>query len=565
MHRGGDSLNTATKTLDGLLSIKADYYYKDLLKAIGGTWNPYAKEWLLPYTKENWNTLQSSIAGIVSDDRVKDELEEPYSDTGKPLKNAPLPLLKYGITLYKHQYAAYAEAYSTFKQSNGFAYLMEMGTGKSLTSIATISQLYTENKIHKLLIICPLAVAAAWEKEFKQFAVIKHTLTILTGSTKDKSKQLSTLYGQGLQVAIINYESTWRIEKELLKYNADMIIADESQRIKNPHASQSKTLHKLGDKAKYKLILTGTPVTATPLDFWSQYRFLDSSIFGTSYYSFRARHAVIGGFENHQVIGYRNLKELCRKAHSVAYRVTKKAALDLPEETEEKYYCEFENVAKKLYRNLHNDGFAELASGTVTTPHKITKIMRLSQLCGGYLVKDINPDNPGEHTLEQVSTVKINLLKDIATDLLDNPNKKIVIFARFRAEIYAIEDMLNKIVGNDAIRIMNGDTAKTDRGQFVDEFQNNPAVRVFLANQQCAGLGITLTASDTVIFYSNSYNYADYEQAKARIHRIGQKKKCTYIHLLVKDSIDEEVLLNLKNKGDTARLVVDFYNKKRED
>jgi SNF2 family DNA or RNA helicase len=548
----------AQKTIDGYMSVQADYYYKELLKKLGGAWDPYNKSWMLPYRKDVWETLQYSIAGIIADQNIMDELDEPYSDTHKEAKEAPVPPLK--VNLYKYQQAAYAEAYNAFNNGRrGYAFLAEMGTGKSLMTIATVSQLYLERRINKVLIVAPLAVCPVWDKEFRQFASIQYNLTVLKGSTKDKTAQLKDITGTGLQVVVVNYESAWRIEPDLLKYNADMIVCDESQRIKNPRANQSKTMHVLGDKAKYKLILTGTPVTATPLDFWSQYRFLDSSIFGPSYYAFRTRHAILGGFESRQVIGYRDLKGLCKKAHSIAYRVTKRTALDLPDETEEIYYCEFEPKAAKLYRQIYNDGFAKLEQGVISTPHKITQLLRLSQLCGGYLAKDIDPDSEGERTLEKVSNAKLELFTDIITDLLDNPSKKVVVFARFRAELYAISEILNKLIGADAVRIMNGDTPNKDRGQFVADFQTNPGVRVFLANQQCAGLGITLTASDTVIFYSNSYNYADYEQAKARVHRIGQKNKCTYIHLLVKDSIDEDVLKNLQHKGDTAKLVVDFY------
>ena len=547
----------AQKTIDGMMSVQADYFYKELLKKLGGTWDPYNKSWILPYRKDVWETLQYSIAGIIADQNIMDELNEPYSDTHKEAKEAPIPPIK--AILYKYQQAAYAEAYNAFNDRCGFAYLMEMGTGKSITTIATISQLYIEKRINKVLIVAPLAVCPVWDKEFRQFAEINYSLAVLKGSTKDKSAQLNNLTGIGLQVVVVNYESAWRIEADLHRYNADMIIADESQRIKNPRANQSKTMHRLGDRAKYKLILTGTPVTATPLDFWSQYRFLDPSIFGMSYYAFRTRYVIMGGFENKQVIGYRDLKGLCKKAHSIAYRVTKRTALDLPDETEEVYYCEFEPRAAKLYRQIYNDGFAKLESGVVTTPHKITQLLRLSQLCGGFLAHDIDPESEGERTLEQVSTAKLELFTDIITDLLDNPAKKVVVFARFRAELFAIAKIMDKLVGSDGYRVLNGDTPQKDRGQFVQDFQTNPNVRVFLANQQCAGLGITLTASDTVIFYSNSYNYADYEQAKARVHRIGQKNKCTYIHLLVKDSIDEDVLKNLQHKGDTAKLVVDFY------
>src|SRR5690606_15945839 len=137
--------------------------------------------------------------------------------------------------------------------------------------------------------------------------------------------------GEGLHVIVVNYESTWRLEDDLLKWRPDMIICDESQKIKNARAKQSKSIIKLGRKAKYKLILTGTPVTQNPLDLFSQYQFLEPSIFGNSFVRFRDRYAVMGGFNNYEIVRFQNLEELAEKAHSVAYRVTKEEALDLPD------------------------------------------------------------------------------------------------------------------------------------------------------------------------------------------------------------------------------------------
>ena len=136
-------------------------------------------------------------------------------------------------------------------------------------------------------------------------------------------------------MAVINYESTWRegVFEALLDWDADMVIADESQRIKSHDAQQSRAMHQLGDKARYKLILSGTPVQNDAIDLYSQYRFLDPSVFGTNYYQFRNRYAIMGGFERRQIIGYRDMDELIRKEHSIAYRVTKEEALDLPEQT----------------------------------------------------------------------------------------------------------------------------------------------------------------------------------------------------------------------------------------
>ena len=209
-------------------------------------------------------------------------------------------------------------------KSKSVAILAEMGTGKTLISIGIAGYLYLQKEINKLLIVAPLSITKVWEEEFAKFADFEYQAKVLEGSSKKKNEELKNLFGNKLQVAIINYESCWRMEKEIADWKPDMIICDESSKIKNPQAKQSKALHRLGKISKHNIILTGTPVTNTPLDFFSQYKFLDENIFGGSYYSFRARYAVMGGYGNHQVVGYKNLQELTEKAHKIAFRITKK-------------------------------------------------------------------------------------------------------------------------------------------------------------------------------------------------------------------------------------------------
>ena len=210
---------------------------------------------------------------------------------------------------------------------------MDMGTGKTLTTISVMGRAYLNEKIKKVLVVCPASVVPVWEKEIEQYADFENTVITLEGTMNKRKQKLKELvFGKGLKVAVINYESTWRMFDDLKEWCPDMIICDESQRIKNHTAAQSKAMHKLGDLAKYKMLLTGTPIQNNPLDVFSQYRFVDKTIYGTSFYIFRNRYVRMGGYGGHQVIGYINQDELIEKMHSIAYRVTKEEALDLPEE-----------------------------------------------------------------------------------------------------------------------------------------------------------------------------------------------------------------------------------------
>ena len=261
----------------------------------------------------------------------------------------------------------------------GAALLMEMGTGKTLTSIAVAGRGYLNGKVKKLLVVCPSSVMSVWKKELEQFANFDFTATVLEGTMLKRKEKLNQLVtGIGLKVAIINYEASWRMLEELKKWQPDMIIADESQRIKTPSAAQSKGMHKLGDITKYKMILSGTPVQNSPLDVYSQYRFLDKTIFGTSYYAFRTRYARMGGYQGYQIIGYINQDELIKKAHSIAYRVTKQEALDLPEEICTMRYCELEPKARKIYDGIKKQNYMELELGEITTTNVLTRLLRMS-------------------------------------------------------------------------------------------------------------------------------------------------------------------------------------------
>ena len=442
-------------------------------------------------------------------------------------------------------------------QNKGFGFLFEMGCGKTLTAIATLGTAYKLEKIEKVLIIAPTSVCSVWPKEFEDYADFKAIVKVLLGDKDKRIKALSDLDGfpfKALKVAVINYESTWRedIFEALYSWNADMIICDESQRIKTHDAEQSKAIHKLGDQARYKLILSGTPVQNNAIDLYSQYRFLDPTIFGTNFYQFRNRYAIMGGFNRHQIVGYRDLDQLIQKEHSIAYRVTKDEALDLPEQTFLERRITLSAKEKNIYNKIKRESFAELdGGGKVTVTTVLTKLLRLQQFTGGFLVADES------EKAELVSKGKLNALEEIIDDYVVDAGKKLVIFARFRPEIDLIGQMLKK----KKIRYgeIYGDVKLEDRGGIVKDFQTNADTKVFLAQIDTAGLGITLTAADTCVYYSVNFNYAAYSQSLARIHRIGQKNTCTYIHLITEGTVDETILKALAKKEDLAKTIVDEW------
>lgn len=411
--------------------------------------------------------------------------------------------------------------------------------------------MYQLKKVKKLLVVSPLSITSVWSEEFEKFAAFPYTLAILEGSSDKKRKAIADFFGNGLEVLVINYESAWRLEKELSTWQPDMIICDEGHKIKTHNTSASKAMQRLGAAAKYRMLLTGTPVTNKALDIFSQYKFLNPAIFGRSFYTFRSRYFYMTGYGQHTPVMKDSMeKDFTRRLHSIAFRATKAECLNLPTTTDIVRKVVLEPKAMKIYRRLVDESYAELSNGEVTVPNVLTRLLRLSQLTGGFLGNDDNSH------VEQVSDAKLSVLEDIV-DAAAQENQKLVIIVRFVPEIHAIQKLLDK----KGIRysLIMGEVK--DRGEQVRQFQTDPNVSVFIGQIATAGMGLTLTAASTMVFYSLDYSMSNYEQCRARIHRAGQKYPCTYIHLIAQGTVDGKVMQALKNKANLAKSLIDDWRK----
>ena len=434
-------------------------------------------------------------------------------------------------------------------RSAGCALLMEMGTGKTLTTIAVTGALLQAGRICRVLIVAPLSILGVWAEEYRKFADFSYCLAVLSGNGAKKLDTLRHMTGSALQVVVVNYESAWR---------PDLIVADEGHKIKTHNISASKAMHRLGAKAGFRLLLTGTVITNKAVDVFSQYKFLNPSIFGQSFYAFRNRYFDMVGYGNHTPVLKKSMEnELMERMHRIAYRATKAECLDLPEAADILRQVDLEPGALRIYRALVKESYAELSGGTaapvaVTAANILTRLLRLSQLTGGFIGNDENS------VVEQVSAAKLAALEDIL-DCAVAEGKKLVIIARFIPEIKAICSLLEK----RGLRYSCITGGVKNRDEQVSQFQNDPEVMAFVGQIATAGLGITLTAASTMVFYSLDYSMSNFEQAKARIHRVGQRMPCSYLYLVARGTVDEKVLAALKDKADLARLLVDDYRSGR--
>ncbi len=336
-------------------------------------------------------------------------------------------------------------------------------------------------------------------------------------------------------------------EKFLSSHKAIMGI-DESTTIKNPAAKRTKNIVSLRPLTKYRRILTGSPVTKSPLDLFSQCYFLDPFLLDqSSYYVFRTRYAIcrkinVSGRSVEIVVGYRNLSELSDKLKNFSYRVLKDDCLDLPKKTFVKRTVDLTDEQKKLYKQMKQEAIAFLNGKMVTSATVITQLMRLHQItCGHFTAND--------GTVQDIKSNRVNQLMDV----LEEMEGKAVIWAHYRYDIRKIVEAISKKYGENAVVTYYGDTSTDDRQKAIKKIQDpKSAVRFIVGTPQTGGYGITLTGASTMIYYSNGYDLEKRMQSEARIDRIGQEKPMTYIDFIAEDTIDTKIVTSLRNKVNIA-------------
>ena len=446
---------------------------------------------------------------------------------------------------YAHQMAALRRA----RILDGGAMLMEQGTGKTAVAIHFICLKYLDGGFNKVLIVCPLTVMGVWIKEFGKHLPdsLRDQIKVyrLSKNRKKRIKKLkAALRAKRLRVVITNYESAWRLEDEILRFKPNIIISDESHRIKSARAKQSKAMWRLGRAAKSRMILAGTPIIGGAFDVWSQWNFLNPKVFGDNWWRFQSYYLKKGGYWNKEIIGYEHLDQLKAKVRANSFIILKEECLDLPEKIFQRIPVELSDESKRLYNEMATNLVAEIEDGSVSTaPIVLVKLLRLSQITGGFL-KDLDGD------IHNVGTEKLKSCVELIEDRVGDGHQ-IVVFARFRHEISRLEETLLK--RKISCCTLTGSTKNRD--EIIEQFQEG-MYSVFIAQIQAGSLGITLTAANTAIFLSLDFSLGNYLQAIDRLHRIGQHSNVTYIHLLVPHSIDELVYKALKSKESLAKFIL---------
>ena len=465
---------------------------------------------------------------------------------------------KFKTKPYEHQLKALEMSWN--RQT--FAYFMEMGTGKTKVLIDNMAMLYDRGKIDGALIIAPKGVIGTWYTQELPTHLVDHIekVTVLwqPNITKSQSRKLGSLFktGEELHILIMNIEafSTAKgaqfAQKFMLSHKTLMVV-DESTTIKNPKAKRTKNIIQLADRAQYRRILTGSPVTKNPLDLFTQCYFLDPyHLDHQSYYSFRTRYAImktahIAGRSIQLVAGFKHLAELSEKLKPFSYRVLKEDCLDLPDKIYMKRVISLTEEQQKVYKQMKEEALAILNEKTVTTVNTLTQLMRLQQITCGHFVAD-------DGTTQEI---KNNRLKELM-DILEEVEGKAIIWVHWQKDVQIIKKALLKEYGPGSVVDYYGLTPQDQRQKNKDAFQNDSKVRYFVGTAQTGGYGITLTAANTVIYYSNGYDLEKRIQSEDRAHRIGQHKPVTYVDILAEETVDEKIVKSLRKKINIASEVM---------
>ena len=466
---------------------------------------------------------------------------------------------------YKFKTRPYAHQLKALEMSwkkEVFAYFMEMGTGKSKVLLDNIAMLYGRGKINGALIVAPKGVYKNWlESEIPEH-LVEHiqNKTVLWQALINKKQQakLDTLFKSevDLHILIMNVEafSTKKgldFAAKFLSCHDALVAIDESTTIKNPGAQRTKNILRLSKLSKYRRILTGSPVTKSPLDLYTQCFFLDPWLLDhDSYYTFRTRYALMktanfNGRSVQLVVGYKNLSELSEKLKPFSYRVLKDDCLDLPSKTFMKRIIQLSPEQKRLYQQMKSMALAELNGKMLTTFNAVTQIMRLQQITCGHFKAD-------DDSIQEIKNNRITELMNV----LEEVEGKAVIWAHWRHDIATIVREIEKEYPG-SVMTYYGDTTTEDRQKAIRAMQDPESkIRFLVGTPQTGGYGITLTGASTMIYYSNGYDLLLRQQSEARIDRIGQKKPMTYIDILAEDTVDEKIVKALRKKVNIATEVM---------
>lgn len=450
------------------------------------------------------------------------------------------PVLK--TAHYKHQNTATIESL----KYKGFAFFCETGTGKTKMALDNAAVRYVNNCIDRILVVCPLSSVGVWEEETKKHSHLIYTT--LTGTKKQRLDNMAAFEKGLAHIAIINYEGLLVLKENLLNIVDDktLLIFDESTFIKNPRKTKSqrtKIAMMLADKAGYRLILTGTPITNKIMDIFSQWYIVDKGeAFGKSWYKWREFFFT----PDYMKFNFTPKPECITYVEKVlengSIRIRKDDCLDLPEKIYEKRYVYMTTNQEALYKQMVKDFLVEIERQKIPAPVVLTQMVKLQQIANGFIYDE---NKKGIIISDEKLKVVLELLEE-------NPKSNIIIWTHYKYDMELLQRELTKKVKGSVLLM----TSKNVKG-VCKKFQGGGHRQIIISNPQSCGYSVTLTAADIVIYYGNTFSSELRWQSEDRCHRIGLSHKVLYIDLITKDTIDEVIYEALSEHKNLMHEILD--------
>lgn len=474
---------------------------------------------------------------------------------------------------YRHQVMAIKKL---LKNGFGGALLMDPRTGKTKTAIDYASILHQSGKVGRVLIFCPVSVIGVWEDEIEAHCPFPHRITIWDKRGRKRSS-LPRFGDTVLDFVIMNYDALstagrpiydkegnmkgrsrkrggrYDIFNALESWQPQLIILDESHRIKSPNAVKSRMIRKLGPVADYRLILTGTVVTKKKriFDIWSQWQFLMPGRFPMTHSEFKNFYGVWVNKQNYSMwIKNRHQDILHQIIHRDAFAISRAECFDLPKRTEQVIHVDLMESAP-YYDKMAEEMVAQLETGEITEASIVlVKLLRLRQIASGVAKTEPTEAYP-KGRLVRIGREKIQVMEELLYDLFE-ADEKVVVGAHFIADINAVTDICKKLKVD--YFVLRGGVDRRQRDADIKAFRAHDGPACFIAQPQAASLGIDLRTASIMIWFSLTPSYVDYTQFEDRIAL--SDKPTTFMYLLARGTVDEDLYQTLQEDGDVAKAIM---------
>ena len=446
-----------------------------------------------------------------------------------------------------------------------YALWWEMGTGKSLTLIDTFKWLYLSKELDGVIIVSDKGAYLNWPivEIPKCLHGIKYRMVTYSSSMRpreiDDLNKICVAEDDCLDILVMNVEAFsgdkavhWA--QAFARGHYAMVAVDEATSIKNIKSARTKNLMRVRDLCCYRRILTGTPITQSPLDVFAQCEFLKPGLLGhRSFVGFRNEYAEMrtmcfGPRTFQQIVGYRHLDKLSKRLEPFSSRVLKADCLDLPDKVYETIFVEQTPEQRKLYDDLRTYALSQFEQGLLSVTSAITLVNKLHQINCGHVKLD-------DRTTVDVPNNRISVL----LDLLEKIQGKVLIWCAFQRDVELVMAALEALPGNYYPVHYYGKTTEAERAAALEALQTDDNCRWFVGTAATGGKGLTLTVANTTVYYSNTDSGEDRWQSEDRNHRKGQTDKVTYFDLVTPNTVDAKILMRLRTKRDVARLVLDEF------